>query len=87
MHSNIALKLYGMIKSDIIKSNAMFWREFFNQDKIESINIELQDVENELQEKNIDLVCVFDNDFPNINLNLKNSEKPFLLAYKGNIDA
>ena len=76
-----------MIKSDIIKSNAMFWREFFNQDKIESINIELQDVENELQEKNIDLVCVFDNDFPNINLNLKNSEKPFLLAYKGNIDA
>ena len=86
MHSNIALKLYGMIKSGIIKSNAMFWREFFNQDKIESINIELQDVENELQEKNIDLVCVFDNDFPNINLNLKNSEKPFLFAYKGNIN-
>ena len=86
MHSNIALKLYGMIKSGIIKSNAMFWREFFNQDKIESINIELQDVENELQEKNIGLVCVFDNDFPNINLNLKNSEKPFLFAYKGNIN-
>ena len=39
MHSNIALKLYGMIKSGIIKSNAMFWREFFNQDKIESINL------------------------------------------------
>ena len=86
MHSNIALKLYGMIKSGIIKSNAMFWREFFNQDKIESINIELQDVENELQEKNMGLVCVFDNDFPNINLNLKNSEKPFLFAYKGNIN-
>lgn len=86
MHSNIALKLYGMVKGGIIKSNAMFWREFFNQDKIESINIELQDVENELQEKNIGLVCVFDNDIPNINLNLKNSEKPFLLAYKGNIE-
>ena len=86
MHSNIALKLYGMIKSGIIKSNAMFWREFFKQDKIESINIELQDVGNELKEKNIGLVCVFDNDFPNINLNLKNSEKPFLFAYKGNIN-
>ena len=86
MHSNIALKLYGMIKSGIIKSNAMFWREFLNQDKIESINIELQDVENELQEKNIGLVCVFDNDIPNNNLNLKNSEKPFLFAYKGNIN-
>ena len=86
MHSNIALKLYGMIKSGIIKSNAMFWREFFNQDKIESINIELQDVRNELKEKNIGLVCVFDNDIPNINLNIKNSEKPFLLAYKGNIE-
>lgn len=31
-------------------------------------------------------MCVFDNDFPKIELTLKNSEKPFLFAYKGNIN-
>jgi len=33
----------------------------------------------------LNIVCAFDNNFPKIDNNLKNSEKPFLFAYKGNI--
>lgn len=86
MHSNISLKLYGMIKNGIIKSNAMFWREFYNEEKINSFDVDLLVLEKELQHEDISLVCVFDNYFPKIVLNLKNSEKPFLFAYKGNIN-
>ena len=86
MHSNIALKLCGMVKSGIIKSNAMFWREFCDEEKIKSYDVDLQNLEKELKEKNISLVCIFDNDFPQIEHNLKISEKPFLFAYKGNIN-
>ncbi len=86
MHSILALKLYGMVKIGIIKSNAKFWRDYFDKDKVENFNIDLDIWEKELQEKNICLVCIFDNEFPKANLKLKQSEMPFLLAYKGNID-
>lgn len=86
MHSKLALKLYGMINARIIKSNAMFWRDFFDKEKVDEFDIELELWEKELQEKDLSLVCVFDDNFPKIDLKLKSSEKPFLFAYKGNID-
>lgn len=86
MHSKLALKLYGIIKQGIIKSNAMFWRDFFYKEKIDSFDIDLELLENELQEKKISLICVFDDGFPKIDFKLKTSEKPFLFVYKGNFD-
>lgn len=86
MHSKLALRLYGMIKQGIIKSNAMFWHDFFDKEKIEGFDIDLELLENELQEKKISLICVFDDEFPKIDLKLKPSEKPFLFAYKGDFD-
>ena len=86
MHSILALKLYGMIKQGIIKSNAMFWRDFFDKVKIDEFDIDLELLEKELQDKNISLICVFDEKFPKMDLKLKPSENPFLFAYKGNID-
>lgn len=86
MYSELALKLYGMIKQGIIKSNAMFWRDFFDKEKINCFNIDLKFLKKELQEKDLSLVCVFDDEFPKIDLKLKHSDKPFLFAYKGNID-
>lgn len=86
MHSKLALKLYGMVKQGIIKSNAMFWRDFFDKEKIDGFDIGLELLEKELQEKDLSLICAFDDGFPKINLKLKPSEKPFLFAYKGNID-
>lgn len=86
MHSILALKLYGMVKHGIIKSNAMFWRDFFDKEKIDNFEIDLKALEKELQEKDLSLICFFDDRFPKINLKLKPSENPFLFAYRGNID-
>lgn len=85
MNSNLAIKLYAMVKNGIIKSNAMFWREF-SKKKIEKFDIDIFDIEKELQEKSLNIVCAFDDNFPMIDNNIKNSEKPFLFVYKGNIE-
>lgn len=85
MSSKLAIKLYALIKNGTIKSNAMFWREF-SKDKIEKFDIDIFDTEKELQEKNLNVVCTFDDHFPKIDNNFKNSEKPFLFVYKGNIE-
>ena len=85
MSSNISLKLYNLIKTGIIKTNAHFWKSFYNEDYINTLPCDLQVVEQELKEKGINVICVFDKNFPSANVKLKNSEKPFLFAYKGDI--
>lgn len=85
MNSNLAIKLYAMVKNGIIKSNTMFWRGF-SKEKIEEFDIDIFDIENELQGKGLNVVCTFDDHFPKIDNNIKNSEKPFLFVYKGDID-
>ncbi len=84
MNSILALKLYTMIKTGIIKSSAHFWREF-SKEKIENVNIDTAKIEEELNAKNIKLVCAFDDDFPKFNFKMKNSERPFLFLCKGDI--
>ncbi len=85
MNSYLAIRLYEMIKNGIIKSNAMFWREF-SKEKVEEFDIDICSTERELQEKSLNVVCAFDDSFPKVNNNIKNSEKPFLFVYKGNIE-
>ncbi len=85
MNSNISLKLYNLIKTGVIKSNAYFWKSFYNEDVISTYHCDLQAVEQELEEKGLKVVSVFDKNFPTINVKLKNSEKPFFFAYKGDI--
>ena len=34
MNSNISLKLYNLIKTGVIKTNAHFWKSFYNEDYI-----------------------------------------------------
>ena len=85
MNSNISLKLYNLIKTGVIKSNAHFWKSFYNEDYINTFPCDLQAVEQELKDKGINVICVFDENFPSANGKLKNSEKPFFFAYKGDI--
>ena len=85
MSSDLSIKIYAMIKLGIIKSNTSFWREF-SKEKVENYEIDLNFYKNEIADKNIDLICALDDSFPNLNLKIKNSEKPFLFAYRGNID-
>ncbi len=85
MNSNISLKLYNLIKMDVIKTNAQFWKSFYNEDYINSFPCYLQAVEQELKDKGINVICVFDENFPSVNVKLKDSEKPFFFAYRGDI--
>ena len=85
MNSNISLKLYNLIKTGVIKTNAHFWKSFYNEDYINTFPCDLQAVEQELKDKGINVICVFDENFPSANGKLKNSEKPFFFAYKGDI--
>ena len=85
MNSNISLKLYNLIKTGVIKTNAHFWNSFYNEDYINTFPCDLQAVEQELKDKGINVICVFDENFPSANGKLKNSEKPFFFAYKGDI--
>lgn len=85
MSSNISLKLYNLIKTGVVKSNAHFWKFFYSEDAINAFPCDLQAVEQELEEKGINVISVFDENFPSTNVKLKNSEKPFFFAYKGDI--
>lgn len=85
MYSNLAIKLYAMKKTGIIKSNAHFWSDF-SEEKVENLEIDLTFYKNELADKNFNLICVFDDEFPKFDFKIKDSEKPFLFAYKGDIN-
>ncbi len=85
MNSNISLKLYNLIKMGFVKSNAHFWKMFYNENYINTFPCDLQAVEQELEDKGINVISVFDENFPSVNVKLKNSEKPFFFAYKGDI--
>lgn len=85
MNSNISLKLYNLIKTGVIKTNVHFWKSFYNEDYINTFPCDLQALEQELEEKGINIISVFDNTFPVVGVNLKNSERPFFFAYRGDI--
>ena len=85
MNSNISLKLYNLIKTGVIKTNAHFWKSFYNEEVINTYPCDLQVLKQELEEKGINIISVFDENFPSVNVELKNSEKPFFFAYKGDI--
>ena len=85
MNSSVSLKLYNLIKSGVIKSNAHFWKSFYDEEVINTYPCDLKAVEQELKEKGISVISVFDTNLLNLNLKLKNSEKPFFFAYKGDI--
>ena len=85
MNSNISLKLYNLIKTGVIKSNAYFWKSFYNEEVINTYPCDLQAIKQKLEEKDINVISVFDKNFPSVNVKLKNSEKPFFFAYKGDI--
>lgn len=95
MYSEIALKILAAKECGMIKSNAHFWSNFGDKNKFEKevMNNEIiletmNNISDELDsaEDKIKVTCIFDDDFPIINKTVKNnSEKPYLLFYKGDI--
>lgn len=86
MYSQIALKLYGAKKEGKIRTNYQFRKQFGSMEKLNGIDIDCRKYEDELGNSGISLVCAFDDDFPALPQNVRLSDKPFLFAYKGNIE-
>jgi DNA processing protein len=94
-YSNIALKLLAFKEYGIIKSNAQFWKEYADEDKLNQKILEIPSIEsimdklsNEFDSSDYEggFICIYDDDFPIINKKVKNnSEKPYLLFYKGDL--
>ncbi len=57
MFSQTALKIYALKKERIVKSNAHFWREFNDIDKIDAIEIDVHKFNKELTNNGVSLVC------------------------------
>lgn len=94
-YTEIALQVLAAKECGIIKSNADFWKSFPCEDLLDkkiSGNIRVAETKEKLTYELYNaegggIVCAFDTDFPTINSRVKNnSEKPFLLFYKGNLD-
>lgn len=85
MFSISSLKLYAMIREGVIKNNLDFWRKFSSYEEFESFDIDYRLYQAETENKNLSLICCFDECFPKFDFCRKQSEKPFLFAYKGNV--
>lgn len=83
MNSELSIKIYAMLKDGVIKSHAEFWRSI-KRETVENYSVKSEYI-SDLTKQNINLICVFDKDFPKFNESLKPSEKPFIFAYKGDI--
>ncbi len=86
MYSYLALKIYALIKSGVIKSRKDFWDNFSDTEKIETYQIDFRSYSNEINELGLNLICVFDKMFPNVDASLEKREKPFFFAYKGDLN-
>lgn len=94
-YSTIALKVVAARECGIIKSNNQFWKEFSEKQNFEEAISENNDIktmfkklsdEFDLFDDESGIVCAFDDDFPVINQKVNNnSEKPYLLFYRGNL--
>lgn len=73
MFSEIALKIYSLVKSGVIKSNAHFWKEYNSKDKIDKLNVDTSESKAYLENMEYSLICVFDENFLSFPLGIKNS--------------
>lgn len=93
--SAIALKVFAAKYTKCIKSNASFWKDYSTPEKFSALNPPLDEAQKYISEfvkqfsdkerENMGFICAFDENFPVLNPKASNSEKPFLLFYRGNI--
>lgn len=92
-YSEIALKILYLLETEKLTCN-QFWKKYASRDTInnaiaEDIDVITQKLSGILEENklnNVDgFICPFDNEFPNISKGMRNSQKPILLFYRGNI--
>ena len=92
-YSEISFEILALTECRYIKTSAQFWHDFGEIALIEKAVSENQTVKdkieffrNQFESDDRDaygIICAFDDDFPCINVKAKESEKPFLLFYRG----
>lgn len=97
-YSSIALKVLAAKECGIIRTNAEFWKKFTDeqafiletedneifQHQLEILSSQFENTEDAGYKEGF--ICAYDSNFPCINPKVKkNSEKPFLLFYKGDL--
>lgn len=85
MYSKVAIKIYSAIKHGKIKTRKEFWESYFDINNWKNLDIATENDAVYLNENKFNLICIFDNEFPKINENAKQSDKPFLFVYVGDI--
>lgn len=85
MISESATLLYAAKREGIIKSNAHFWREYSSAKKLKNFSFDLEKYAREIQNSGVNLICAFDRDFPPLPVPCRQSDKPYLFAYWGDI--
>lgn len=85
MISESATLLYAAKKEGIIKSNAHFWREYSSAKKLKNFSFDLEKYAREIQNSGVNLICAFDRDFPPLPVPCRQSDKPYLFAYWGDV--
>ena len=89
-YSDIALKVLVAKECGLIKTNAQFWTQFSEREKIEEIGLEndgftkiISTVVQQFTDSSDEgFICAFDEEFPAINQKVKNSDKPYLCFTK-----
>lgn len=100
-YSNIAMQVLVAKELKLIKSNAKFWENYSTEerfyelineyegfdDRCEAFSAQYSESSESLENSDdFGFICSFDPEFPIINKNANNSQKPFLLFYRGNIE-
>ena len=93
LYSEISLEVLALVACKHIKTMAQFWRDFGEIALIEQAVSGNQAVKDKIEffrnqfdnddRESYGIICAFDEDFPCINVNTKESEKPYLLFYRG----
>lgn len=91
--TEIGLKILALCECHLIKSRAQFWKDFNDIELIEqavlsdkAIGVKIEELSRQFE--NIEdipygMICAFDEDFPQINSNANDGDKPFLLFCVG----
>lgn len=92
-YSEISMEILALVDCRLIKTTAQFWRDFGEISLIEQAVSENQKVKDKIESfrnqfesddrDSCGIICAFDDDFPCINIKAKESEKPYLLFYRG----
>lgn len=89
-YSNEALKLYALKREGILEEGVLTdgkWKKFLQKysEGLFFDGLDLKRYAAEVEREEVNLVCVFDDDFPKVNAGKYQCEVPLVLGYRGDL--